>query len=440
MRYSLPLLLALAIGAAPALPAQSYTAIRTGNSADTAVLASGGICLMGGAAEDDQAMRWFLERAGGGDVLVFRTTGSDGYNAYFYEELDVALNSVETIVCHDAAASNHPYVLQRIGEAEAIWFTGGDQWSYLSFWRNTAFDEAVNRAIRERNIAIGGTSAGMAIQGQFYFSAENGTINSASALANPFDPRLTVDSAAFLGNSWLRQTLTDTHFDNPDRKGRLAAFLARIYTDYGIAAQAIACDEYTAVCIDTSGIARVFGGHPAYEDYAYFIQTNCELPSQAPELCSPSNPLTWNLDGQALAVYQIPGESSGSRFFDLRDWQSGSGGTWLRWSVAEGALTEQEAEALNCGLSGLNNFIPEISLSIHPNPTFGRLVLSFHSGSSAFLSCSVYNTLGTLFPIEVQWLSPFTAEIDLASLDSGLYFIHIIYDRSKRVVQPFIKW
>ena len=55
---------------------------------------------MGGATEDDNAMKWFLQRANGGDVLVLKT-GSNGYNAYFYSELGIPLNSVETIVCNN---------------------------------------------------------------------------------------------------------------------------------------------------------------------------------------------------------------------------------------------------------------------------------------------------------------------------------------------------
>ena len=58
----------------------------------------GGICMMGGRSEDDQAMRWFLRRAQGGDVLVMRASGSNGYQDYFYQELGVNLNSVETLV------------------------------------------------------------------------------------------------------------------------------------------------------------------------------------------------------------------------------------------------------------------------------------------------------------------------------------------------------
>ena len=43
-----------------------------------------GTCIMGGATEDDNAMRWFLDRVNGGDVVVIRVTGSNGYNNYLY--------------------------------------------------------------------------------------------------------------------------------------------------------------------------------------------------------------------------------------------------------------------------------------------------------------------------------------------------------------------
>jgi cyanophycinase-like exopeptidase len=110
--------------------AQNYTSYFTGNSVDLEAQPSGGVCLMGGATEDDNAMRWFLQRSGGGDILVLRATGSNGYNTYLYSELGVQVNSVETIVCNNLAASSDPYVLQKIDRAEAIWFAGGNQWTY----------------------------------------------------------------------------------------------------------------------------------------------------------------------------------------------------------------------------------------------------------------------------------------------------------------------
>ena len=46
-----------------------------------------------------------------------------------------------------------------------------------------------------------------------------------------------------------------------------------------------ACDEYTAVCIDNTGIACI-GGFPTYDDNAYFIQRNCEVVDNIPETVS----------------------------------------------------------------------------------------------------------------------------------------------------------
>ena len=87
------------------LNAQSYTSYFTGSSLDTDTDPFGGVCLMGGATEDDNAMIWFLEQANGGDILVLRASGSDGYNDYFYSDLGVNVNSVESIVFNNASAA-----------------------------------------------------------------------------------------------------------------------------------------------------------------------------------------------------------------------------------------------------------------------------------------------------------------------------------------------
>ena len=157
---------------------QSFTSYYTGNTTDAVTNPEGGICLMGGATEDDEAMKWFLRRSLNGDVLVLRASGSDGYNNYMYNELGIPLNSVETIVFNSRSATGDSYIHNKIKQAEAIWIAGGDQWDYVSFWRNTAIDSLINDAIINRHIVIGGTSAGMAIQGGFYFNARRGTVTS----------------------------------------------------------------------------------------------------------------------------------------------------------------------------------------------------------------------------------------------------------------------
>ena len=70
--------------------------------------------MMGGATEHDEAMKWFLQRANGGDVLVLRASGSDGYNDYMYTDLGITLNSVETIVFNDGSAANETYIHNKI--------------------------------------------------------------------------------------------------------------------------------------------------------------------------------------------------------------------------------------------------------------------------------------------------------------------------------------
>jgi cyanophycinase-like exopeptidase len=329
---------------------QNYTSFFTGSTADITTNSLGGICLMGGATEPDNAMKWFLQKANGGDVLVLRTTGSNGYNTYLYSTLGIPVNSVETIVCNNQAASNDAYILQKIQKAEAIWFAGGDQWQYISYWRNTPVANLINQAIQQRNIVVGGTSAGMAILGKYYFSAQNGTVTSSVALSNPYNNLVTVDSTSFIANSRLSNVITDTHFDNPDRRGRLTTFLARIYKNYNTFAKAIACDEYTAVCVEPNGLAKVFGGYPTYDDNAYFIQSNCDLSSQAPENCSSAIPLTWNLAGQAIKTYQIKGTATGQNTFNLNDWKTGSGGTWLHWSSNNGVFSSQAGSPIVCSL------------------------------------------------------------------------------------------
>ncbi len=417
--------------------AQNYTSYFMGDASDTIVSPLGGICLMGGAKENDNAMRWFLQRANGGDVLVLRTSGSDGYNSYFFNDLGVPIHSVETIVFHNAQASYEPYIIQKIQQAEAIWFAGGNQWTYVHYWRNSPVDSAINHAIRQKNIVVGGTSAGMAILGKYYFTAQNGTVTSYIALSNPFDTLVTIDSISFIQNRFLYDVITDTHFDNPDRKGRLVAFLARIYVDFGKVAKAIACDEYTAVCIDTNGIASVFGDYPNYDDNAYFIQVNCELVNHQPENCIPHQPLTWNLNGLALKAYQIKGNSLGSNSFDLNNWQLGTGGTWYNWSVSNGIFTEQIGTPVQCSTYTAKSKSEWSFLPIYPNPSSDFVNIPLSHLNRLDYTVTLYNSLGQVIPISFTLVDNTLLKINLEGLKNGLYYL-VLQEKDGKTYQT--KW
>ncbi len=273
-----------------------------GSSADVTTTTTGGALLMGGGQDNDDAMRWMLAKSGGGDIVVLRSAGDDGYNDYLFNLATV--NSVETIVINSRTLANNSTIEQKIRNAEALFITGGDQFDYVSFWKDTKVESAINYLINTKGVVVGGTSAGCAIQGKAYFDAANGTIRSEEALANPYDGNLTLQRNNFINHPILANTITDTHYDNPDRRGRQTTFMARMVQDWGIDARGIGVDEVTAVCIEPNGIAKVFGD-TNYEDFAYFIK----IEGGNPETCSPNTPLTWDRNGTALKVYKIQGNS-----------------------------------------------------------------------------------------------------------------------------------
>lgn len=76
--------------------------------------------------------------------------------------------------------------------ADAIWFGGGAQSFYQSVWEGTSLFGALARAAAS-NVAIGGTSAGMAILGRAaYVDLPWDSVKSRFATQNPLDPRVNI--------------------------------------------------------------------------------------------------------------------------------------------------------------------------------------------------------------------------------------------------------
>lgn len=171
---------------------QSYDYYHIGDTSDIETQTTFGVCMMGGASEDDNGSAWFLNRANEGNVVVIRASGSDGYNSYFYNDLGVSLQSVETIVFNDASAAEDPFVIRRLEGAEAIWIAGGDQFLYEQYWKNTSIMQILNDYVNVKTAPIGGTSAGMAILGEYYFNASVSSVTSNEALNNPYDNGITI--------------------------------------------------------------------------------------------------------------------------------------------------------------------------------------------------------------------------------------------------------
>lgn len=406
---------------------QGYTSYFTGNTNNVTTTPEFGVCLMGGATEHDNAMIWLLEKANGGDVVVLRSSGSDGYNDYFYSDLGVNVNSVETLVITSVAGATSPYVLNKVANAEMIWFAGGDQWNYVSYFKNNTLEDLLNDHINVKNAPIGGTSAGMAILGSHYFSAQNGSITSAQALSSPFHSNLTIGENDFLEIPFLENTITDSHYDSPDRRGRHTAFLARMTQTINGRSFGIASNEYVAVCFGDDGKAFVFGDYPAYDEFAYFLQTNCD--EVFPETMQNATPLTWNNNGQAVKVYKVPGTMNGTHYFNLDDWQTGSGGTWEDWSVNNGTFATASGVINNCALN-VNDFATT-EFTITPVPFQEEINLQ-NSGKTEFV---IYDIQGRTV---IQDSFSDAIKIDTAHLQSGIYILKVT-SNGKTSSQKIIK-
>ena len=162
----------------------------------------------------------------------------------------------------------------------------------------------------KRGVPFGGTSAGLAVLGQYIYSAQNDKpddedLSSDEALADPFY-RQVVIAPDLLGIPILRGIITDTHFDTRKREGRLLVFMARILasgqTDR---IRAIGVDERNAVLVDPDGHAQVIGKKDGEADFY-------EASPAAWHQCEPGKPL--NFDASKYEVRS--GES-----IDMKQWK-----------------------------------------------------------------------------------------------------------------------
>ena len=447
MRKLFPLFLLLMICRLDSIA--QYTLWSIGSVNDTITSPTPCTLLMGGATEDDQAMTKFLQYADHGDIVVIRTSGADGYNTYLYSDLGVQVNSVQTILIPSIADANDSFVVQTVRNAEALLIAGGDQWTYVSNWKNTALNAAINHLINVRHVPIGGTSAGMAIMSEFYNSAQGGSAQSPVVLANPYDPTVTIGSSDFLHNSFLNDMITDTHFDYYNRQGRLMTFIARAWKDSNRKINAIACDEYTGVFIDTNYKATVFGGKPSADDNAYFLRVDC-AGNNAIESCVSGTPLNWKQDSTVVKVYKIQSDSSGTQYFDLRNFgtnptYTNNGGTWQDWWVNQGTFNFKPGAALLCiPLTLLDEEESTLRVTVSPNPFYSSVQLELNLSAAASLRWVVSDMAGRIVLISggfKKYQKGYTGQtIEFNSpLRQGVYVLEIQNESGESIIHRLIK-
>ena len=222
---------------------------------------------MGGGTDVDDAFVWaqrMLAADAGvrrGDVVVLRATGGDGYTNYL---LGLApFRSVQTLkLTPPSTPADLAFAAEVISRAEFVFFAGGDQ-SHYAAWAGSPLLAAVQQ-VYERGGIVGGTSAGLAIVGEFSFDAIAAgptSVTSALALANPASPLLSFSHDLFRFAP-LRGVVTDSHFRSRDRLGRLVVFAARQHADALVTRTppevlGLGIDDATALVVDAAGHASV---------------------------------------------------------------------------------------------------------------------------------------------------------------------------------------
>jgi len=331
------------------------------------------VVLMGGGPDVDEAFRWMITRAGirpgsGGRFVVLQASARDTYGDYiFYSDANhstatvaqdgwtgaaaLGLSSVETLNVPSQGAANDPFVNAVVARADAVFIAGGDQSNYVQFWKGTALDRTL-QGLMARQVPMGGTSAGMAVLGQFDFTAARGTVTSTQALSDPYNKYMTLDpsplslSGGFLTPAALRNTILDAHLDSRDRMGRLMTFVARLVapangmgctggiltagTSASTGARGIGVDVEAALLVQGNGpnqpytARRVTNVSTVSDSAVYFVR-----PLLGASTCAPGQALTLrNVEVRKLA--------DSATVFNLSDW---SGVAPYYVDVIDGTLT-----------------------------------------------------------------------------------------------------
>ncbi len=231
------------------------------------------LILEGGGSDIDAQWHWLHRTLSGGSSAPFGNvvvlTASINDNAYTpYIKPLGPFASVRTIGIPGCVTRHQlDALVPIIDHASVVFFGGGDQAHYVA-WKGSAFVTAIQRVL-SRGGAVGGTSAGLAVQGQYVYDSvaadalhrndDAYQVTTRNALRNPFEPEISF-TTGYLAWPPLHNVIADTHFVRRDRFGRTVAFLARLEHDHHLPTgtiTALAVDERSSVVVNEHGIGTL---------------------------------------------------------------------------------------------------------------------------------------------------------------------------------------
>jgi len=160
---------------------------------------------------------------------------------YFYAFRDLGVENAHILDIREKEEAEKPEFLEKIEQADLIFFTGGDQSRLV----NTLIDTTLFEKIKDRylnGVTIAGTSAGAAAAcDPIIFDGDSGGLKKGTIRHSQ-------------GFGFIKNVTIDTHFVNRGRLGRLTQFLSS-----GISLKGIGIGEDTAIIINNNDVFEVIG-------------------------------------------------------------------------------------------------------------------------------------------------------------------------------------
>jgi cyanophycinase len=204
------------------------------NKSETVLIAIGG----GETSEAKEVLQEFLDLLRDKKdprivVMTVATVEPDAasakYNTLFRK---FGINHVSIVDVSERSDSFNQNSLKKIEEADALFFTGGDQLNVTSLLGGSPLHHLIHEKVKEGFI-IAGTSAGATMM-------SNSMIISGSSDSSPQVGGVEIAP----GMDLVSETIIDTHFSQRGRHGRLLTAIAHYPQDLGIG-----IDERTAILI-----------------------------------------------------------------------------------------------------------------------------------------------------------------------------------------------
>jgi cyanophycinase len=210
----------------------------------------GTLVIIGGAENrtlDGSILREFVRLSGGLKAKIFVSAVASGYpietaTSYLQIFRELGVEAVEALDITEREHGNDKRILELVGGATGVFFTGGSQTRITQILGGTNLDDLLHERYENEGLIVAGTSAGAAMMSHIMIAG--GKPESAYHFGK-------VELSP--GMNFVSGVLIDQHFEQRGRLRRLLAAVAQYPRDLGIG-----IDEDTAIIVEND-VLRVIG-------------------------------------------------------------------------------------------------------------------------------------------------------------------------------------